>query len=102
MNIKKAVILEINNETEIKINQSYYLISETQNYYKNGKLKGQPIENFEYYFFNDDLKHQNFLDYLQKNNIKIYKGFIEMLVKDGLKYDSNFLTKNLNKSINFN
>ena len=71
--LKRLVHFDINNKTDIKIIKSCYLAYENQEYFKNGKPKGASWSREVYYFF---------------DNAKNYEG---------LKYDKDFLIKNLNK-----
>jgi hypothetical protein len=93
--LKRLVYFDINNKTDIKIINSCYLVYENQEYFKNGKPKGASWSSKVYYFFDNAKNYDIFMnkyELLPKSMTNI-----TMVVDEGLKYDKDFLIKNLNK-----
>ena len=93
--LKKLVHFDINNKTDIKITNSCCLVYENQEYFKNGKPKGASWSSEVNYFFDNAKNYDIFMnkyELLPKSTRNI-----KMVVDEGLKYDKDFLIKNLNK-----
>lgn len=93
--LKLLVHFEINNKTDIKILNSTYLKFENQEFFKNGKPKGKPFETVEYYFWDNAKDFNEFMK--MHKNIPQTLSRIQLVIDYGLRYDKNFLLKNLNK-----
>ncbi len=92
----KIVKFPIRNETNIKIIGSYYIEKETQNYFKNGKKKGKAENDYDYYFFDNKESEESFL--ARNQDLKQFSSFVNLIVKDFSRYNSNFVNKHLNRN----
>jgi len=93
--LKRLVHFDINNKTDVSVLNSCYLLFENQDYFKNGKPKGDSWDDQDYYFFDNKEDYENFMnvhEYLPES-----LSHITLVIDEGLKYDRDFLIKNLNK-----
>jgi len=93
--LKKIVKFEISNRTNVKVLKCCYLVSENQEYFKNGKPKGSSYEEKKYYFFVTPLQYTNFIE--KNKHLPVFTSYAKMIIDEGRKYDKAFLLKNLNK-----